>query len=174
MSKNIYFESRGEPEAGQQAVADVTLNRVNDKRFPDTVCKVVYQKYKGICQFSWCNRGYKIHDLEAWNKSMEISYNLLTGQIKNNMIGVLYFHVKKMKKPSWAYQMKRYAVIGSHIFYVDPKVEQPISIEALEHPSDMETPLTDEEKRILDILNDRTENKERGSDSILGNSPETT
>ena len=43
LAKNIYFEARNEPFAGQFAVALVTLNRVNDSAFPNTICKVVYQ-----------------------------------------------------------------------------------------------------------------------------------
>jgi len=43
LAKNIYFEARNEPFAGQLAVALVTLNRVYDDTFPNTVCDVVYQ-----------------------------------------------------------------------------------------------------------------------------------
>ena len=39
----IYFEARGEPMVGQVAVAQVIINRVDDERFPDTVCEVVKQ-----------------------------------------------------------------------------------------------------------------------------------
>jgi len=61
LAKNIYFEARNEPFAGQFAVALVTLNRVNDTAFPDTICKVVYQGIhttdgfpkRDRCQFSW-------------------------------------------------------------------------------------------------------------------------
>jgi spore germination cell wall hydrolase CwlJ-like protein len=44
LARNIFFESRGEPEAGKIAVGVVTLNRVEDPRFPKTVCEVVKQK----------------------------------------------------------------------------------------------------------------------------------
>lgn len=44
LARNIYFESRGEPRNGKVAVGVVTLNRVEDPRFPNTVCKVVKQK----------------------------------------------------------------------------------------------------------------------------------
>lgn len=51
LALNIYHEARGEPIDGQIAVAAVTLNRVQDPRWPDTVCDVVYQPN----QFSWTN-----------------------------------------------------------------------------------------------------------------------
>ena len=41
MADNIYFEARNQGTAGWSAVASVTLNRVKDKRFPNTVCEVV-------------------------------------------------------------------------------------------------------------------------------------
>ena len=43
LARNIYFEARNEPFAGQFAVAMVTLNRVHDKQFPNSICEVVYQ-----------------------------------------------------------------------------------------------------------------------------------
>ena len=43
LAKNIYFEARNQSVAGQIAVAQVVINRVNDDRFPNTICKVVQQ-----------------------------------------------------------------------------------------------------------------------------------
>ena len=43
MARVVYLEARGEPAEGQQAVAEVILNRVRDARFPDTVAEVIYQ-----------------------------------------------------------------------------------------------------------------------------------
>ena len=40
----VYFESRGEPLAGQLAVAQVVINRAEDRRFPASYCGVVYQR----------------------------------------------------------------------------------------------------------------------------------
>ncbi len=54
----IYFESKGEPLAGQLAVADVILNRTRSGRFPTTICSVVMQPG----QFSFV-RGGRIPDI---------------------------------------------------------------------------------------------------------------
>ena len=43
LAKNIYFEARNQSIQGMYAVADVTLNRVKDSRWPSTVCEVVKQ-----------------------------------------------------------------------------------------------------------------------------------
>jgi len=39
----VYFEARGEPLAGQLAVAEVIVNRTEDGRFPRSYCGVVAQ-----------------------------------------------------------------------------------------------------------------------------------
>src|SRR5438309_407628 len=49
LARNIYFEARGEPAAGQYAVAEVTMNRKASRFFPRSVCAVVYEKRA----FSW-------------------------------------------------------------------------------------------------------------------------
>ena len=57
LAKNIYFEAGSESRAGKIAVAEVTMNRVKSREFPRSVCGVVYQKSRNICQFSWvCSR----------------------------------------------------------------------------------------------------------------------
>ena len=61
MALNVYYEARGSNLADRAAVADVVLNRVNDSRYPDTVCGVVKQGLQNAdgsmrrnkCQFSW-------------------------------------------------------------------------------------------------------------------------
>ena len=57
LAQNIYWEARNQSIQGMYAIADVTLNRVKDKRWPSTVCEVVKQRKnaggKWVCQFSW-------------------------------------------------------------------------------------------------------------------------
>lgn|SRR5690554_1096150 len=49
MALNVWYEARGEPLEGQIAVAEVTMRRVQDDRWPSTACDVVYQPW----QFEW-------------------------------------------------------------------------------------------------------------------------
>ena len=44
LAENVYFEARGQGQAGWVAVAQVTLNRVQDKRFPNTTLSECAQK----------------------------------------------------------------------------------------------------------------------------------
>lgn len=112
LAKNVYHEARGEPWHGKLAVAIVTLNRAQHWRFPNTICKVVYQPG----QFTWTQyRNLRIHETYAWQESV------LVAQIAREFhrdyaqhFPALYFH-NKMVKPLWRH--RRLATIGNHIFY---------------------------------------------------------
>ena len=60
MAENIYFEGRAEPMMGKIAIGHVVMNRIEDGRFPDTICGVVHQ---GPVRESWKTRQHK--DLPA-------------------------------------------------------------------------------------------------------------
>ena len=53
IAKNIYYEAASESHEGKLAVAQVTINRANSKKYPSDFCGVVYQKTGSTCQFSW-------------------------------------------------------------------------------------------------------------------------
>ena len=121
LQKNLYYEARNQGEAGMIAVAAVTLNRVDDKRWPDSVCGVVRQKYRGICQFSWvCQLGYKSPtlrhpgDAAAWDKAGEISKKALTGKLVSNVGKATHYHATYVN-PQW--RLKHVATIGDHKFF---------------------------------------------------------
>ena len=61
LAENVYFEARNQGTAGWSAVISVTLNRVKDKRFPNTVCEVVKQ---GPTRESWKTRGKDVSESE--------------------------------------------------------------------------------------------------------------
>ena len=56
MAENIYFEGRAEPMMGKIAIGHVVMNRIEDERFPDTICGVVKQ---GPVRESWKTRQHK-------------------------------------------------------------------------------------------------------------------
>ena len=89
LALNIYHEARDQSTAGQLAVAQVTVNRVESKHYPNTVCDVVYQKGKSICAFSWTCDGASDtpHEQEAWEKSQYLASMMLDD---NNNICLLY------------------------------------------------------------------------------------
>lgn len=124
LQENIYFEARGEGQAGMAAVAKVTMNRAEDPRYPKSVCGVVRQKAKGVCQFSWFCDGSKRNgpslirqaEIAAWEKAGEIARSAFDGTLKTVVGAATHFHTTSVR-PSWAKRIQRLARVGSHIFY---------------------------------------------------------
>jgi hypothetical protein len=119
----LYFEARGEGVAGQAAVAEVILNRVENPTFPRTVCGVVNQSNGRGCQFSYtCDgRADRIGDRAAWIRAGKIAKAMLDGAPRLLTEGATYFHTPAVR-PSWARRFEKTAKIGRHIFYRAPVV----------------------------------------------------
>jgi len=118
LATNIYHEAGAESAKGKAAVAHVTLNRANSSHFPDSVCNVVYQKSRGVCQFSWvCARKAqpKQHS-DSWRESLRIAKQAMAGKIFDPTYGALFFHAVYVQ-PSWSRTFKKTIRIGNHIFY---------------------------------------------------------
>lgn len=122
LALNIYREAGKEPFEGKVAVAQVTINRSNDPRFPSDICAVVYQKNvimeKVICQFSWyCDsivRAKPINN-DAYKESYEVAKKVLLEGFRLEILqNALYFHAVHIN-PNWKHL--RVAKIGNHIFY---------------------------------------------------------
>jgi spore germination cell wall hydrolase CwlJ-like protein len=122
LAKNIYHEAGSEPFEGKVAVAQVTLNRVNNSQFPGDVCKVIYQKNmfyeKVVCQFSWvCDRevGFKPTNRANYNESMIAAQKVLLEDYRlPSLKNALYYHADYVN-PGW--KKEQVAKIGHHIFY---------------------------------------------------------
>lgn len=127
LAENIYYEARGEPEKGKLAVAQVTTDRVEAPGFPATVCGVVHQKYKGVCQFSWvCDRSRPRirRDDQTWEESQRIAIDVLLFNARPRIMTkrpVLYYHANYVM-PGWARSKRLVGRIGRHLFYTDPKL----------------------------------------------------
>jgi spore germination cell wall hydrolase CwlJ-like protein len=111
----VYFEARGEPLAGQLAVAEVVLNRARSGRYPPDVCAVVKQP----AQFSFVRRGqFPLADRasDAWRRAVAISRIASAGLLANLPQSVLWYHADYVA-PSWGKRLRRETKIGLHIFY---------------------------------------------------------
>ena len=111
----IYFESRGEPLAGQLAVGQVIVNRSESGIFPSDYCGVVYQR----SQFSFV-RGGTMPRIDrgsaAWHRASAIARIAHEGLWDSQAGDSLYFHARYVK-PSWSRTKIARATIDSHIFY---------------------------------------------------------
>jgi len=117
LAEAVYFESKNQSLRGQRAVAHVIVNRTKSYRFPETICKVVNQKYKSTCQFSYkCDGSTDVPRNKAeFEIAVSIAKDVLDGA-KDITKGALYFHNNTVK-PTWAKVSKLTMVIGNHKFY---------------------------------------------------------
>ena|SRR5690625_2228373 len=124
LAEAMYFEARGEGLAGQVAVGEVILNRVDSSKYPDSVCEVVSQGSGNgrACQFSYHCDGLDNHvnDMLAWDQVGKVAALMLGGRPRILTDDALYFHNTSVR-PSWAKKFVRTAKIGQHVFY-RPKV----------------------------------------------------
>lgn len=128
MTLNLYMEARGEGERGMRLVADTTMTRVLDPRWPDNVKDVVLQRK----QFSWTskNRVRNVSDmirlqdrilygntseenLKAYYKAYEIAEEVVSHGYKPRY-QFTHFHNKSVK-PRWG--KRRALVYKNHIYY---------------------------------------------------------
>lgn len=115
----IYWEAKGEDEAGMRAVGDVVLNRVERDEFPGDVCGVVTAGGESPpCQFSfWCDgRSDRPVETEQWQRARRIAKNLLAGGRQDLTDGAVYFHNGSVT-PAWSFNATPTVTVGNHTFY---------------------------------------------------------
>ena len=142
LATNIYHEARGESFAGKVAVANVTHNRVNSIKYPDTYCGVVYQAQMYVnwrgnevparhkCQFSWYCDGksddivlktadgkiIKSHML-AWEESLQIATQMIQGNLPDITDGATHYYNHNIAQPYWAGYYVQVVQIDNHTFH---------------------------------------------------------
>ena len=123
LTEALYFEARGESHSGQLAVAEVILNRVDSKRYPDTICGVVKQGQhrRNACQFSYnCDgRANTIGNKAVFERLGKLSKVMMDGKPRTMTGRALFYHNTSVR-PRWAKKFVRTARIGDHIFYRPP------------------------------------------------------
>jgi len=122
LARAIYYEARGEAMDGQIAVAQVVLNRVRSKKWPETICGVVNQ---GIergekCQFSFaCFSNLTAPHGETWEQAQMVAEQAVNGQAwLRELAEAAYYHTTDVA-PVWRTSLTKIATIGTHIFYRD-------------------------------------------------------
>lgn len=105
------------------AVADVTLNRVKSKKYPNTVCKVVTQGYTPGklhgCQFSWyCDgKSDKPKNRKSFELSKTVAKEALNGSFLGATNGSTHYHAESVQ-PRWDFnKLEHTLTINNHRFY---------------------------------------------------------
>jgi spore germination cell wall hydrolase CwlJ-like protein len=114
LATGIYFESKGEPLAGQLAVGKVIANRARaGRRFPPSYCGVLFQRG----QFSFIH-GRSLPAVprakKQWQTAVAVAKIVDQGLHESAVGNALFFHARYVS-PGW--RLKRVASIGNHVFY---------------------------------------------------------
>ena len=126
LAMNMYHEARGQGSAGLLGVSSVVMNRVKDKRFPNTICEVVHQgptreswktrqtpdpsdavfyPVRDRCQFSWyCDgRSDEPKEKKVYQRLLTIASSIVYNNISFIDItdGATHYHADYVR-PAWA------------------------------------------------------------------------
>ncbi len=118
----VYFEARGEPLRGQEAVAQVVMNRVFSGYYPSNVCGVVYQNASHYlaCQFTFACEHRNLNRIDEpamWAQAKRIAKDTLDGKIWLADIGHATHYHAYWVHPSWVHEMTKLYKLGAHTFY---------------------------------------------------------
>jgi hypothetical protein len=110
----IYHEARGESFEGMMAVANVIVNRMKSKDFPNTACGVVYQRK----QFSWTLLPDKLSTpvLNYGGPILYISRLAMESRLIDITRGATHYHATHIN-PYWADSKVKVFSVGKHLFY---------------------------------------------------------
>ena len=111
MALNIYHEARSLSTAGRLAVAQVTLNRVNSTKYPNTICEVVYQGKHWVAKDNPTNK-------RMYDESIELATQVVDGKWPMDITdGAMYYYADYIDPPRWTKGKIRAATIDVHRFY---------------------------------------------------------
>ncbi len=120
LTQAIYYEAALEPTEGQEAVAQVILNRVRDPNYANSVCGVVYEGAERVtgCQFSFTCDGSLAQGpvAWAWTRAARVAERALGGHVATKVGTATHYHANYVY-PWWAPTLNKLTQIGAHIFY---------------------------------------------------------
>jgi hypothetical protein len=120
LAQAVYYEAAREPLKGQEAVAQVVLNRVRHPAYPKSVCGVVYQgaSLPTGCQFTFtCDGSLRQAPAPAlWDRAVSVARQALSGFVDKDVGSATHYHAAYVA-PYWAPKLVKMTRVGEHIFY---------------------------------------------------------
>jgi hypothetical protein len=139
LALGLYHEARGEGELGQIAVAQVILNRVKSRKYPDNICDVVFENEQmfNACQFSFAcdGRSDKPENWSMYQKMKKLADEVLCNpacsyhvhrdpplaRLSASLRKASHYHTFRVD-PGWSHRINRVGQVGAHIFYISKRV----------------------------------------------------
>ncbi len=110
LARLVHAEAGAEPYEGQVAVASVVLNRLKDKRFPNTIRKIIYQPKQFVPAASGSIK----------RKAGRQQYRAVDQALReDNISGALYFYNPHTSTSRWLDKLETVKTIGKHVFKVN-------------------------------------------------------
>jgi hypothetical protein len=120
LAEAVYYEAAREPDVGQEAVAQVVLNRMRHPAYPKSVCGVVYQGSARAtgCQFTFTCDGSLRYAPEPglWKRARAVAERALNGYVDKTVGSATHYHAQYVS-PYWAPTLVKMTRVGQHIFY---------------------------------------------------------
>lgn len=120
LTQAVYYEAGQEPRIGQEAIAQVVLNRLRHPAYPKSVCGVVYQGASRTtgCQFTFaCDGSLDRPPVPAlWSQAESIARAALGGHVVKEVGTATHYHAGYVF-PYWAPTLVKLVKLGQHIFY---------------------------------------------------------
>ena len=115
----IYYEAALEPREGQEAVAQVVLNRMRHAGYPKSVCGVVFQgSDRPGCQFSFACDGSMAREPAAWawRNAKDVAEHALDGYVMKTVGTATHYHTYWIMA-AWTPTLLKVGRIGAHLFF---------------------------------------------------------
>jgi spore germination cell wall hydrolase CwlJ-like protein len=121
--RNVWWESASESFIGKLWVAKTTLNRVRSSKFPNSICKTVYQRK----QFSWTHTVKNQVVIPKTDLEKKVFAEIELASFISIWLDRFnfdftsnskYYHTLQAK-PIWRHSMYKTSKIGNHQFYKD-------------------------------------------------------
>ncbi len=120
LAEVMYYEARGEGQAGEEAVAEVVFHRMRTGNYGHSICAVVYEGAgKPGCQFSFACNGVMAEPKSSddWRNAQALAARILTGEVRlTDATGdATHYHAVSVS-PDWS-GLERTVQSGNHVFY---------------------------------------------------------
>jgi len=112
LAKLIHAEARGESTEGQIAVGAVIINRLFSAQFPGEIRDIIYQRTKGVFQFT------PVQDGQIKLEPNQTAYYAAERAIKGDdpTGDALFFYNPETSSDRWIRTLEVTKVIGNHVF----------------------------------------------------------
>ena len=121
LANTLFSETKDVEDA--KNIASVIINRTSrPERFGGTIEEVIYQpkQFSGVNSPEWqkaANQKFTEKEAEIYKQMLQVSYQAVTGKLKDTTSGADHYFNPKIVVPKWAEKMKKTVSNKNHSYY---------------------------------------------------------